>query len=110
MVVLTIPEGATNVIPYEVTGNNLDLNDGEIIVNLKKKERDDAVHLDFCWDYLGGLVMGTIGAMRYAAQVDIPPRAYTEEEAPESEEGGTKLVPVPFDINRCTLTLWEVEE
>ena len=110
MVVLTIPEGATNVIPYEVTGNNLDLNDGEIIVNLKKKERDDEVHLDFCWDYLGGLVMGTTGALRYAAQVDIPARLYIDEEDPESEDGGTRRVPVPFDINRCTLTLWEVEE
>lgn len=106
MVVLRMPETATHVIPYSVDGNYLDLNDGEIIVNLARKERDDAVHLDFCWDYLGGLIMGTAGARKYAAQVDIPSREYTEEET----EDGVILKPVPFDVDKCTLTLWDVED
>lgn len=110
MVIIKIPEDALNVVPYEVDGNILDINDGEITTNLKKKERDDAVHLDFCWDYCGGLIMGISGAKAYAAQVDIPPREYTEVEDPDDPEGGMKRIPVPFDIDRCTLTLWEVEE
>lgn len=106
MVVLRVPETAEKVIPYSLDGNYLDLNDGEIIVNLAKKERDDAVHIDFCWDYLDSLIMGTAGARKYAAQVDIPAREYIEEEA----EDGVILKPVPFDIDKCTLTLWEVED
>lgn len=117
-----VPENAENVIPYEVKKNNLDLNDGDIIINLAKRERDDATHIDFCFDPFGFLVMGTDTGMKYVAQVDIPARQYKEEtvenpdfnaDEEESEMNRktiTKKVAVPFDINRCTLTLWEVED
>lgn len=125
MVVKKIPENAAHVIPYEVRKNTLSLNDDEIAVNLAKKERDDAVHLDFCFDYLGGLVSG-VGddTQKYVAQVDIPARKYTEteEDNPDydpNEEGTegtenrrtiTKRTPVPFSMDNVVLTLWEVEE
>lgn len=108
MIIKTLPEGATNLIEYEVDGNVLDFGDGELTIKLNKKERDDPVHLDICFDYTGGLIMGAgKDAQKYVAQVDIPARRYDEA---EDEEGGTNLSPVPFDIDRCTLTLWEIAE
>ena len=108
MVILKQPETATNVIDYEITGNKIEF-DEELSVRLDRKERDSAVHLDVCYDYMGGLIIGTdgipSGARSYVAQIDIPPRAYREVEGDE----GTTLEPVPFDIDRCTLTLWELE-
>lgn len=123
MVVKKVPENAENVIDYSVRKNVLSLNDSEISVNLEKKERDDAVHLDFCFDYSGGLVSG-VGAdtERYVAQVDIPARQYTDtvednpDYDPDKEEGVdnrptiTKHEAVPFSMDNVVLTLWAVEE
>lgn len=123
MVVKKVPENAENVIDYSVRKNVLSLNDSEISVNLAKKERDDAVHLDFCFDYSGGLVSG-VGAdtERYVAQVDIPARQYTDtvednpdydpdkEESMDNRPTITKHEAVPFSMDNVVLTLWEVEE
>lgn len=122
MLVKVIPEGAKNVIPYDVIKNNLDLNDSEMIINLSRRERDYDVQLDICLDYMGGLVMGAEGGDRYVAQVVIPERSYTEVEVdnpnynPDAEKEGTESsptiterVPVPFSMDRCELTLWEME-
>ena len=111
MIVITKPEGATNVIEYEVSSSkSIDFDDGELVINLKKKERDDPVHLDICTDYTGGLIMGTGSAARaYVAQIDIPAREYIDVEDEESESGYTREA-VPFDIDKCTLTLWELED
>lgn len=111
MIVILKPEGATNVIEYEVSGGkNIDFDDGELIINLKKKERDDPVHLDICKDYTGGLIMGTgSDAREYVAQIDIPARRYVDVEDEGSESGYTREA-VPFDIDLCTLALWELEE
>ena len=122
MVVKKVPENAENVLDYSVRNNTITLND-EISLNLQKKERDDDVHIDVCFDYLGGLVC-TVGAdtNTYAAQIDIPARKYEEVEEenpnydPNQDEGGmnqktiTKKVAVPFSMDNVTLTLWEVEE
>lgn len=126
MVVKHYPEEEGNFLSWEIMKNNLSLNDGEMIINLEKKERDDEVQLDICTDYTGGLVMGTSDGERYMAQIIIPAREYTEreEENPNyrmlSEEGEdsmgteskTRFVkdPVPFSMDRCTLILWKMEE
>ena len=106
MVILRKPETATNVVDYEISGNKIYFGDDELMINLAKKERDDAVHIDICSDYTGGLVIGTGGSARaYVAEIDIPPRQYVEVEGEE----GTERQPVPFDIDTITLTLWEME-
>lgn len=106
MVILTKPDGATNVIDYEISGNKIYFGDDELMINLAKKERDDAVHLDICMDFTGGLVIGAgITAKRYVAEIDIPARQYVEVEGEE----GPIMEPVPFDIDNITLTLWEME-
>ena len=114
-------EGAK--IPYEVQGTKIIFNDDELTLNLARYERDDANHIDICRDRMGNLVSGVIPgiAETYVAQIDIPARAYeereiegaAEEEQADSEETGGMMdrqtmerEAVPFDIDKCTLTLW----
>lgn len=120
MKVTNLPENGTNFIPYEVLDSSIDFNDGDLMFNVAKKERDYEVVIDICQDYTGGLVMGTSDGQKYVAQVIIPPREYieTEKENPaylaDNEEGNESPTimdrePVPFNINNCELRLWEME-
>lgn len=120
MQIVKMPEGAENVISYEITKNTISFNDDELALNLQKRERDGAVHIDVCTDRSGALVMGAENGFKYVAQIDIPAREYTEVEV-EAEEGTeeaegmetkakTVREAVPFSMDRCTLTLWEMEE
>lgn len=120
MKVTHLPENGTNFIPYEVVKSNIDFNDGDLMFNASKKERDYEVVIDICMDYTGGLVMGTEDGASYIAQLVIPEREYTETEKenpdynPDDEESTTSSViaerkPVPFNIDNCELRLWEME-
>ena len=114
-------------IPYEIKGDKIVFNDDELTLNLARYERDDANHIDICRDRFGNLVSGVIPgiAETYVAQIDIPARVYegreiegaAEEVQADGEEtggapGGTmdrqtmEREAVPFDIDKCTLTLW----
>jgi len=105
-------------IPYEIYGNKICFDD-DLTINLEKREEDWDVHIDVCHDADGHLVIGAAAGRTYVAEIDIPKRKYTEVEADEAAEpvatGGegqtstTSLVPVPFDIDTITLTLWAVE-
>lgn len=78
MKVVYLPEDGTNFIPYEVMGKNIDFNDGDLMFNVSKKERDYEVVIDICQDYTGALVMGTDSGERYVAQLIVPAREYIE--------------------------------
>lgn len=120
MKVIEMNEGAK--IPYEVNGNKITFND-EIMLNLEKKEADADVHIDISTDDFGGLITG-IGR-DYVAQIDIPARAYEDIESEDAEnaEGtdntgdspamsgsNTIRVPVPFSMDRVTLSLFALRE
>ncbi len=120
MKVVHLPEDGTNFIPYEVMGKNIDFNDGDLMFNVSKKERDYEVVIDICQDYTGALVMGADAGERYVAQLIIPAREYIETTAenpdhdPENEEGTesptiTNREPVPFNMDKCELRLWDME-
>ena len=109
-------------IPYTVKGSKITFDD-ELMVNVQRFERDDPAHIDICRDRNGNLVTGVIPgyAERYVAQIDIPARAYTETviDAPapaDSASGGgmerqsVQREAVPFDMSKCTLTLWAISE
>ena len=101
MVIKKKPENATNVVEYEIrNGKTIDFEDGELSFNISKRQQDDDVTLYICRDYMGGLVMGAATGETYVAELFIPARQYTE-----GEEG--ELIPVPFNIDECVLTLWE---
>jgi len=117
-------------IPYTIKGSKITFDD-ELMVNVKRFERDDPAHIDICRDRFGNLVTGVIPgyAESYVAQIDIPAREYTEtpidadepdEQAEKEAAGGmigggsmrqtVKREAVDFDMNKCTLTLWAIEE
>lgn len=82
-------------LPYEVSGTRLTLDD-DLTINLAKRQRDDAEHIDVCYDRDRELVIGAAAGRSYVAEIDIPAREY---------EAGT---PLPLDMDAVTLTLWAI--
>jgi hypothetical protein len=89
-------------IPYTISGNKLTLRD-EMTLDLSKYERDYNVHLGICENRDGILVMGI--SDYYVVQIDVPERQYDEQII----DGETVRTPVPFSMDRVTLTLWAIE-
>lgn len=113
-----MPEGGTGYLDYYQEGDVISFNDDEIMINLKRKERDYNILIDICQDMSGGLIAAT-GADLYRAQILIPARQYVEKETPNpeydpddptSQETTVTKEAVPFDISRCVLTLWAKED
>lgn len=117
MKVTKVPENGSSFVDYEVNGNVISFGDDEISANLKKKERDEIVKIDVCEDFYGGLTFAPAGARVYVAEIVIPAREYTEQQIsnpnydPEdesSQEFITERVPVPFDMDKVELALFEL--
>lgn len=96
-------------INYELEGNTLWIGDA-IAMRLNKLQTDDTVKKDICADADGNLVFGL--GENYVAQVEIPPKEYEYKEGEADSEGkpAVERVQKSFDISKCTLTLWNVEE
>ena len=97
-------------LEYRVSGEKIIFGDDDLSVKLSTRERDEETVLDITADKDQGLMMGTGGnAHNYAAQI-------VEMEIGRDEDGGpvmgmgTVRVPQPFDVSRCTLYLWGMEE
>ncbi len=108
MIEKRLGEGAT--IGYELIGNTLSFNDGELMINLAKREKDFPLQVDICEDEYGDLCMGL--ARKYVAQLDIPARRYEYETTGQDEKGEPIIekVAMPFDPSLVTITLWNLEE
>lgn len=91
-------------IPYEEYGTKICFDD-DLTINLSKREEDEPVHIDVCYDADGALVLGAAAGRRYVAEIDIPARNYTESASGEE----TTRVPVPLDMEKVTLTLWAID-
>lgn len=80
--------------------------EGGVTLDLKHYERDFDVHIDICTNEYGFLILGV--NKRYVAQIDIPARTYETVIEGVDDEGNPKekQVPVPFDMDRVTITLW----
>lgn len=102
MIIIEKNEGPK--IEYEEIGKKICFDD-DLTINLAKREEDDPVHIDVCYDTNGDLVIGAAAGRAYVAQIDIPARSYTEEG--EGEE--VTFIPVPLDMDKVTLTLWAIE-
>lgn len=107
MIIIEKNEGEK--IDYTTKTNRVTFDD-ELTLNLERYERDDQNHIDVCRDKFGNLVCGVIPgvAETYVAQIDIPAREYDFVADGLDENGDPKEVPMPilFDIEKCTLTLW----
>lgn len=106
MNVIEINEGRK--IGYEVIGNKICFDD-DLTINLAKREEDDAVNIDVCYDEDNNLVIGSAAGRSYVAQIAIPARQYIEKTEGEGEEMSISRTPVPFDIETVTLSLWAIE-
>lgn len=113
MKVVKVTEG--EYIDYSVSKSKITFAD-ELTLNLEKRERDFDVSIDVCIDGDGAVTAGQLG-LKYAAQIEIPARQYTEEEADNPEydpEDSTSRktiinkVPVPFSMNNVTLKLYAI--
>ncbi len=108
--IIVVEKNAGEKIPYVIDGNKITFGDDELMLNLSKHERDDAAHIDICRDKYGNLVTGVIPGLAdaYAAQVDIPACEYDYIADGTDEAGEPKEIPMPlpFDMKKCTLTLW----
>ena len=94
-------------IEYEVSGKKICFDD-DLTINLAKREQDDKVHIDICYDEDDELVIGTAAGRAYVAEIDIPPRQYENGE-PSGEDDPPPVVPVPLDMDKVKLTLWAIE-
>lgn len=95
-------------VEYEVIGTKIMFQD-ELMLNLEKMERDFEVHIDICEDKFGMLTMGL--SENYVAQIDIPARQYESKLNGYDSESNEIIVQVPvaFNMNNVTLTLWSME-
>lgn len=102
-------------IPYTVSKTKVTFDD-ELMLNLSKLERDFGVSIDICIDKYGMIVTGL--GVKYAAQIEIPARQYTDKEVPNpdyhpEEEGSTETIivpePVPFSMDNVTLKLYAID-
>ena len=111
-----VERGEGKKISYSEVGNWLNVGD-QLMFNLSKMEDDAAVHIDVMGSSNGKLRESE--GVYYVAQIDIPPRAYTETEidnpdySPETEGSQKKIIkrdPVPFSMDNITLTLFDLRE
>ena len=100
MIVIEKNEGPK--IPYEVMGKKICFDD-DLTINLSKRQRDDEEHIDVCFARDGELVIGAAAGRAYVAEIDIPPKQYSE---PENE--GDPREALPLDMDTVTLTLWAI--
>lgn len=112
MKVINVNEGPK--MEYSVSKSKITFAD-ELTVNLEKCERDYPVSIDICIDKFGMVTTGL--GVRYAAQIEIPERQYTEEsiknpdydpEDPQSQETVIKKEPVSFSMANVTLKLYAI--
>jgi len=96
---IIIEKNAGPKIPYEVTGKKI-IFDDDLMLNLGKRQAEEPVHIDICYNKARQLITGTQDAWAFVAQIDIPPIEYTEGEEPE---------PIPLDMDKVVLTLWAIE-
>lgn len=107
-----VPEDGKKFITYDINGNVIGFNNHELSLDLEARERDYDVSVDICMDKTNALVCGATSGMKYVAQIDIPAQSYVETAGEADSEGKPTidLVPVPFNMDNCTLSLWEMED
>lgn len=98
-------------IAYDTTTTSIIFGDEDLSINLKNRQKDNDVTIDICLDKEGELTMGTASGYKYAAQVLIPARTYSDVEDGTDEDGNTTYTQEAdaFDIDNCTLYLFAID-
>ncbi|MCD8294692.1 MAG: hypothetical protein LUE27_05590 [Clostridia bacterium] len=97
-------------IPYEIDGNRITF-DGDLGIDLEKRQKDYDSQVDICRNADGDLEIGAKGSVRYVAQITIPAAEYDVEEGEENENGEKTETKTrrAFDIGKARLTLWAID-
>lgn len=95
-------------IPYEEDGTKVCFDD-DLTINLKKRQADDPVHIDICYDDDRELVIGAAAGRSYVAELDIPAKEYEFHEPENEGEEADPPTPIPLDMNKVVLSLWSIE-
>ena len=101
MIVIEKNEGPK--IPFEVIGKKICFDD-DLTINLAKRQKDDAEHVDVCYDSDHELVIAAAAGRSYVAEIDIPAKEYEIEGEGEEQT----ITPLPLDMDKVTLTLWAI--
>lgn len=110
-----------NYIPYTTTAKSITFDD-DVSINLQKREADEDVTIDICYNIDKELTVGVKGdSESYVAQVLIPARQYKTETTDNPNFDSTRdtddttnpktiteKVAVPFDIENCTVSLFAI--
>lgn len=94
-------------IPFEQDGTKLFFDD-DIMINVKKYQKDWPVEVDVMYDENRNLTIGESGVY-YVAQIFVPAIEYIDVE-PEEEDEEPKKEPVPLDMGDVVLTLWRIDD
>ena len=106
MIVINKNEGPK--IPWEEIGKKVCFDD-DLTINLAKRQQDDPVHIDVCYDADEELVIGAAAGRSYVAEIDIPAREYEYHEPEDEGDEPEPPTPLPLDMDTVTLTLWAIE-
>ncbi|MEG1904886.1 MAG: hypothetical protein RR212_10850 [Bacteroidales bacterium] len=107
-------------ILFEAMGNRVFFNDGEIMVDVSKRQRDYPVLIDICMDRDRNLVIGAAAGLYYVAQLMVPEAQYIYPELvmpiqeDENSGGGMQMdgeqpEKKPFRMDDVTMMLWSLE-
>ena len=101
-------------IPYEVIRKTKIIFNDDLMLDLAKRQTDEVVLIDICFDSSGAIIMGTTDAKSYVAQIIIPPAEYEEiqtakkTEASNDMNNGTQRKKLPLDMEQVELILWSI--
>ena len=107
-------------IPYRVSGRKICFDD-DLTINLAKRQQDDPVHVDICYDRDGELVIGASAGRKYVAEIDLPAKEYETVESDTDDEAGSgdgnggmqsesgETAAKPLDMNKVELALWAID-
>lgn len=109
MIIIEKNEGAK--IPFEQIGTKI-IFDDDLMLNLAKRQLDEPVHIDICYNKARALTIGTDDAWAYVAELDIPAMEYEEvdtEDTGDSMTDSIERTPLPLDMEKVVLTLWALK-
>lgn len=114
MIIIEKNEGVK--IHFEQLGTKI-IFDDDLMLNLAKRQLDEPVHIDICYNKSRALTIGTDDAWAYVAELDIPAKEYeiTQTEDKETTEEHTGMmseierIPLPLDMDKVVMTLWALK-
>lgn len=95
-------------IEWAQSNTKLIFGDDDLSLNCAKRQREQDIEVDICFDSEKNLVIGTSQAESYVAQILIPGFKYEEVETEVEGETVVTRVQKDLDMSEVVLTLWAI--